>query len=59
MATTDRYINERLYHFKIVVGIFQGIELAAWLDVQVPGNHLQVSAGTATVAMVFKEGGIQ
>ncbi len=29
MATTDRYINERLYHFGIVVGIFQGIELAA------------------------------
>src|SRR5215471_8203868 len=53
MATTERYINERLDHLGIVAGICQEIGLAAWLDAQDPGNRQQVSVGTATVAMIL------
>ncbi len=53
MATTERYINERLDHLGIVAGICQEIGLAAWLDAQDSGNRQQVSVGTATVAMIL------
>jgi len=53
MTTTEMYINERLDHLGIVAGVCQEIGLAAWLDVQDPGNRQQVSVGTATVAMIL------
>jgi DNA-binding transcriptional LysR family regulator len=53
MTPTDRYMNERLDHLGIVAGVCQEIGLAAWLDAQGPGNRQQVSAGTATVAMIL------
>jgi len=53
MTTTESYMNERLDHLGIVVGVCQEIGLAAWLDAQNPGNRQQVSVGTATVAMIL------
>jgi hypothetical protein len=53
MTTAESYLNERLDHLGIVAGVCQEIGLAAWLDAQDPGNHQQVSVGTATVAMIL------
>jgi len=53
MTTAESYINERLDHLGIVVGVCQEIGLAAWLDAQDPDNRQQVSVGTATVAMIL------
>lgn len=53
MTTAESYINERLDHLGIVVGVCQEIGLAAWLDAQDPGNRQQVSVGMATVAMIL------
>ena len=53
MPTAENYLNERLDHLGIVAGVCQEIGLAAWLDAQDPGNHQQVSVGTATVAMIL------
>jgi len=53
MQAAERYVNERLDHLGMVAGVCREIGLAAWLDAQDPANRQQVSAGTATVAMIL------
>jgi hypothetical protein len=53
MQAAERYVNERLDHLGIVVGVCQEIGLAGWLDGQDPTNRQQVSVGTAVMAMIL------
>jgi Domain of unknown function (DUF4277) len=53
MQIPKSYVNERLDHLGVVVGVCEEIGLAAYLDRLAGETNRQVSVGTATVAMIL------